>query len=857
MTKTRILLSLLFISIFSFAQSQNTNQPKAQPQKNVKDTIKPTENLLDGLKDGVATNIATVSLDEDDLGDGFNQNVSSILTAGRDPFLIAAAYNFSALRFRMRGYESDLSAVFINGIQMDNLDNGFTPFGVWGGLNDVFRNRDISIGLRPNTFAFGDIALTTSFDARASKQRKQSEISYSVSNRNFVHRMDFTHSSGISKKGWAYTFSGTRRYANEGYFVGTSYDSWSWFAAVDKRIGQKHLLSLVAFGAPTTVGRQGTAVKEAFDLVGTTNYNPFWGWQNGKKRNANNVRTDQPFVILTHDYRINNNSSLVTAFNFSKGDRASSNIDWYRADNPNPLYYRYMPSYWDDPSLNAQLIKEWQTNDDVRQINWNRLYDANRSQQETFNGVSGKRSRYVQFEYLTNTTKANANTVFNTRVGDHVEITSGASYQYQKNSNYKKIIDLLGGDYYVDLNQFAERINANNPDLPQSNLLNPNRVVRVGDDYGYNYDITAKKATGWAQILLKYNKIDYYAAIEISNTNYLRNGHYKNGLFPTNSLGESPKQNFNNYAFKTGLTYKINGRNYLFANIAMLTKAPFFDNVYVSPRVRNTVQENVNSEEINSLEVGYTLNAPKIKVRLTGYYTEFKNQMNVLTFFHDTYLNLVNYAINGINKTHAGGEFGIEARPITNVVINAAAAVGRHYYTSTQNATTTIDNDATVVSRDVVYAKDYYVGGTPQEAYSFGITYRSPKFWNVGITYNYFDAMYVEINPLRRTDFAVQGLTPGSDQWKKILDQQKLPSQSTLDLYASYSWRLPRKFSINKNSNFLFFSLSASNLLNNTSIIPFAFEQLRFDNITEYDKFPRRFNYNYGVNYSASVSLRF
>ncbi|MBS4042494.1 MAG: TonB-dependent receptor [Chitinophagaceae bacterium] len=850
MTKTRLLIFFLLISIYSIAQTKTSASKKT-------DNFKPVKDTLDILRDNVANNISTISIDENDLGDGVSQNVSSILTAGRDPFLIAAAYNFSALRFRMRGYESDLSAVYINGISMDNLDNGFTPFGVWGGLNDVMRNRDVSIGLRPNTYAFGDIATTTFFDTRASKQRKQSEVGYVFSNRNFQHRIDFTHNTGISKKGWAFSLSGTRRYAAEGYFAGTTYDGWSWFAAADKRIGQNHLLSLVAFGAPTTTGRQGTAVKEAFDLVGTTNYNPFWGWQNGKKRNANNVRTDQPFLILTHDFRINNNSSLVTAVNYSSGDRASSNLDWYRADNPNPLYYRYLPSYWEDPNLKAQLTKEWQTNDDVRQINWNRLYDANRAQQETFNGVTGKRSRYVQFEYVTNATKMNANTVYNTRIGDHVEITSGATYQYQKNHNYKKIIDLLGGDYYVDLNQFAERINANNPDLPQSNLLNPNRIVRVGDDYSYNYDITIKRASGWAQMLLKYNKLDFYAAIEMSNTSFFRNGNYKNGLFPTNSLGKSATQNFNNYAFKTGMTYKLNGRNYLFANVAMLTRAPFFDNVYLSPRLRHTTQDVVSSEEVNSLEAGYTLNAPKIKIRLTGYYTEFKNQMNVMTFFHDTYLNLVNYGITGINKTHAGGEFGIEARPIANVVVNAAAAVGRFYYTSSQNATTTIDNDASVVSRDVVFAKDYYVGGTPQEAYSFGITYRSPKFWNVGLTYNFFDAMYVEINPLRRTAAAVQGLTPGSDQWKKILDQQKLPAQSTLDLYASYSWKLPRKLSVNKNSNFLFFSLSATNLLNNTSIIPFAFEQLRFDNITEYDKFPRRYNYNFGVNYAATISLRF
>lgn len=849
MKKTTILLCFLSVGFCSVAQT--INKPKKETTSD--STIAKT---LDQLKeDNAVSNLAIVALDDNDLGEGGAQNVSSVLTAGRDPFMSAAAFNFFALRFRVRGYEADLSGTYINGVSMDNLDNGFTPFGLWGGLNDVLRNRDQAIGLRTSTFAFGDIGGTTLVDARANKQRKQTEFGYSLSNRNYSHRFEITHSTGISKKGWAFSFSASRRYAAEGYFPGTSFDSWSWFAAADKRIGQNHLLSFVVFGAPTKSGRQGTGVKEAFDLVGN-DYNPNWGWQEGKKRNAAITRTNQPVAILTHDYRINNSSNLITAASFSIGDRGSSNLDWYRADNPNPQYYRYLPSYWPDPTINAQLTKEWQTNDAVRQINWAKLYDANRGQTETFNGVTGKRSRYVQFEYLTKTTKFNFNTTLNSRVGDHTEFTGGASFQYQKNNNYKKIVDLLGGDYYVDLNQFAERINANNQNFPQANLNNPNRIVKVGDDYGYNYDITIGRGAAWAQIVMKYNKVDYFASLEFSGTTFYRNGNYRNGLFPNNSFGKAVKQEFTNYAFKTGFTYKLNGRNYFYGNIASLTKAPFFDNVYLSPRVRNTTQEKVQNEEIRSIEAGYTLNAPKIKVRLTGYYTEFYNQMNVLTFFHDTYLNLVNYGITGINKVHSGGELGVEAKVLPNLTANAAAAVGRYYYTSTQNAVTTIDNDASVVSRDVVYAKDYYIGGTPQEAYSFGLSYRSPKFWSVSITYNYFDAIYTEINPLRRTAAAVQGLKEGSAEWHRILDQTKLQSQSTVDMYASYSLKLPKSWSINKKNTFLAFSLSASNILNNKSIIPFAFEQLRFD-AAEYEKFPGRYNYAFGANYSANISLRF
>ena len=120
-----------------------------------------------------------------------------------------------------------------------------------------------------------------------------------------------THSTGISKKGWAFSFSGSRRWADEGYVPGTYYNGWSYFAGVDKRFGQKQLLSFVTFGAPTENGRQGAALQEMTDLSGTKYYNPYWGFQNGKKRNASVGKTFQPVFIFTHDLKINNNTSIL------------------------------------------------------------------------------------------------------------------------------------------------------------------------------------------------------------------------------------------------------------------------------------------------------------------------------------------------------------------------------------------------------------------------------------------------------------------------------------------------------------------------------------------------------------------
>ncbi len=434
---------------------------------------------------------------------------------------------------------------------------------------------------------------------------------------------------------------------------------------------------------------------------------------------------------------------------------------------------------------------------------------------------------------------------------------AGASYQYQQNHYFRRVNDLLGGDFFVDLNQFAERDFPSDVLSNQNDLNNPNRLLRKDDKYGYNYKMTISKAQGWAQAVFKYRKFDYFAAAEVSQTQFRRTGLTRTGIFPNNSFGESEMQKFTNYSFKGGITYKINGRNYLYVNGAYMTRAPFFENVYISPRIRDDVQDNVTSEKIQTIEGGYILNAPRLKVRVSGYYTRFDDQMNVLTFFNDRYNNFTNYAINNIDKIHFGGEFGFEARVTNTLTINGAASVGRYYFDSRQDATVTLNNNAEILAKETVFANNYRVSGTPQEAYSLGFQYRSPKFWFVSLTANFFDQMWLDFNPVRRTYLAVQDLPQDSEVRSAILAQERLKAQYTVDFFGGYSYKIPRNWGMGRNA-FLVFNLGVNNILNNQNIITGGFEQLRFDfDDKNPNKFPAKYFYAFGTNFFASVNLRF
>jgi hypothetical protein len=293
-------------------------------------------------------------------------------------------------------------------------------------------------------------------------------------------------------------------------------------------------------------------------------------------------------------------------------------------------------------------------------------------------------------------------------------------------------------------------------------------------------------------------------------------------------------------------------------NAAYMSRAPFFENAFIAPRTRDFVQPNLRSEEIGSIEAGYVLNAPKFKLRANGYYTQFKNQMNVITFYSDEFNNFVNYALENIGKIHVGAEFGMETKIYQGLSLNAAAALGDYFYNTRQKATVTVDNSAEeLATNQTIYSKNFYVP-TPQQAFTIGLDYRSPKFWFVNVNFNYFDKMYLDFNPVRRTEAALNGVPQNSALWKDIVDQTNLKSQYTVDVFAGYSWLMNKRFSGLKKKTYLVFNMGINNILNNENIVTGGFEQLRFDFANKNtQKFPDRRFYAFGLNYFTSVGLRF
>ena len=797
--------------------------------------------------------VITLSGSEDDSEPG-SESISGILSASRDPFIEAAAYNLSTGGFDIRGYRSE-SEVLFNGIPVNNLENGSVYWSDWGGLNDVTRNRESTIDLSPTSFTFGGLGGATAFDIRASKQRVQRRFSYLFSNRSYNSRLMGTWSTGMLPSGWAFSFSASKRWAKEGYVPGTFYNAYAYFAAIDKKIGRRHLLNLTALGAPVRRGQQGAGTEEANDLAGTRFYNPNWGYQSGEKRNARVINSHQPLFILRHDWDLGGNATLTTSAGYQSGKYGRTTLDWFNAPDPRADYYRKLPSFFalENTAVAGETEQIYRDNPDLLQIQWDDLYEANRSNGKSYNGETGNWSQYAIGNEHSDAKKINANSTYQNIISDHLTVNSGITYRNEKTHYFKEMDDLLGGDYFVNLDRFGL-----DPGLPddfaRNDLENDNVIVRVGDTYDWNYDINNVQTSAWLQGQFSYRKVDFFLAGTASKTEFWRTGHYRNGRFPDNSSGDSEKQDYTNYGAKGGLTYKINGRNYLYANGATLSRAPNARNAYASPRKRDQIVPGLTWETVYAAEGGYLLKSPTVMARATFYYTQFKDGLKLNRFFLPGDIsNFGSYILTGLDTRHQGMELALQAKVSPTLSVNGVAAVGRYVYTSRPNGVFIQDDDGLIQERGTIYIKDFFVASTPQTALSLGLDYRSPKYWSASITVNYFDGTYLDFSPERRTAEQVIGLEQGSEFYDAIVNQTKAPDAVTVDLFAYKSFKI-------NDDVFFYLTSGVTNLLNAT-VVTGGYEQLRFERQdveqTGINVFPPRRFYAYGTNFFLMGALRF
>ena len=826
---------------------------------------------------------ALITLSDNDFSDdnSSSEMTSGLLQSSRDAFMQASAFNWGQARFRMRGLDSENGTMMLNGMTMNKIYDGRPQWNNWGGLNNVLRNQEFSVGNAASNYTFGGVLGTQQIFTQASLYRKGTQLTFSGSNASYTLRAIGTYASGMSASGWAYVVSAGKRWAAEGYFEGTNFDADSFFMSVEKKLNSKHSINFTGFYTPNSRGKNSPNTNEVTALMGEK-YNSYWGFQNGERRNARVKTVEEPLFMLNHYFKIDEKTKLNSGVMYQFGKVGNSNIDYQNADSPDPVYYRKMPSYFsslyakDKGEFSGDFTPDYENAEKSRttflansQIDWNAMYLAN--QKPGQNGYEPSQSHYVLYEDRTDDKTFAVNSNLNTQLTPNISFDGGVMYRNLKSHNFQYLLDLLGGKYFEDIDPFYKG------DLSQSDLQNPNRQVKEGDIYGYNYNFSANTIDAFTQFKFSYNKTEFYLAQSYSMSNYQREGLYQNGLYPTASLGKSEKVNFENFGFKGGFVYKVSGKQWLFFNAAHLTRAPSLRNTFANSRLNNNVVNGIESENVTSAEANYVYSSPKLKLRMTAYYTLIKNSSKTSFFYaegifdngagYDPTDAFVSQTLTKLDKKNTGAELSFEYQITSTLKSTLSAAYGNYIYNSNPNVSITNDANAakdgaqTTFDFGKAYLKNYKQSGTPQNALSLGLEYRDPKFWWIGTNINYLTDNYIDVSPISRTSQFYINPANGfpfpeasSERGNELLKQEKFDPVTLLNINGGKSWRVHKKY--------IGLFASVNNVLNAVYKTG-GFEQARNANFRALNQdvssgtpsFGPKYYYGYGRTYFLNLTI--
>ena len=844
------------------------------------------------------------------------------LSASKDLFNNIASYRFSEMRFNARGYDSQYQDVYLNGIRFNDALTSYGPWSLWSGLNDATRNQEATSGLKMSDYGVGGVAGTTNINARASQLRKGFRSSVVNATQLYRYRIMLSYASGQLDNGWSYGFSLSTRQGNHGYVNGVYYNAYGYFFSAEKIFNSRHRLSATLLAAPTQRGAQQAATQEAYDLWGDNYYNPNMGLQNGIERNSRVRRMHEPIAMLNYNWQINQKTNLSVATSLRFGYNGYSALTWDKGEDPRPDYYRRLPSYYGDRLMRRKILNnfadangqtlpftdvELQTDIDKYQMfmeDWSGYIDFDELTRNNMNGDTdsrygeGHRASAMIEERRTDQLDYNLSAQLRYIINNNSNVTLGLRTRINRTEYYSTVKDLLGGDYWLDVDKFAERDFGGNELAYQNNMAYYRKhghaqAVKEGDKYNYDYYAHVRQGQLWGIYEYAQGGLLLNLGAEVGFSSQWREGLWEKGLYQNaeaggdrgkTSLGCSDKINNFTYRLKANVGYKFSGAHFVEATVTAMQNAPMFNNAFVSARTRNQITPGLSSDKIYGVDATYNLRLPWIKARFSAYYTQMYDLSKVISFYDDTQNSFTNFAMSGIDKRYMGIELGYSIPIAWGLSLQGAVSLGDYTYTSNPRFTQMIDNSATDVVHSVVEWEGMKIESTPQTAINIGFNFRGANNWFASLDFNYYDRLYLSMNPMYRTEslrkeifriYDWNNLETGRQKaaviavLDEIRAQEELGRAYTLSASIGKNWRIDYKYTLG-------FSLQINNILNNQNIRTGGYEQMRLNKLsdpiifpnsenemtivkkpTTYGRFDSKYFYMNGFNYYLNIYFRF
>jgi outer membrane cobalamin receptor len=656
-----------------------------------------------------------------------NQEFPEILKSTPGIYVTKQGGGYGDANLRLRGFNSENIAVMINGVPVNDMENGRVYWSNWAGLSDVTRSMQVQRGLGASKVAVPSIGGTINIVTKTTDSEKGGNFFATTGNDGY-QKFGATVSTGRLDNGWAATVSASKTTGN-GFVDGTWFEGYSYFINVAKDINEDHQISFTAFGAPQEHGqRQNRELISTFQRSEREiRFNRDWGYKNGQVTSVEDNFYHKPQISLNHYWDINDNTQLSTALYASFGTGGGGG---FSGVNKFGLDSEYRDGF-------------------AQPVNFDKIVDENVALgalgSETI--LRDSRNDHAWFGGLSTLT---------TDLTDDITLLAGLDIRYYEGKHFQEVKDLLGGQFYFD----------------DSNINNPTNTAEVGEKINYWNDGIVLWEGGFLQAEYAKDDLSAFISLAASNTSYKRIDYFN--YLDSDPEQETDFQNFFGYSAKGGANYNIDDKQNIFANVGYFERAPFFNAVFLN--FQNDINEGAENQKIFSAELGYGFRSSKFSGNLNIYHTRW-NDRTLTQSFQNQDGTFGSANILGVNAIHQGIELDFRYKPNNRLTFTGMVSLGDWTWDNNVTDVQVFDDEQNLVRTIDLYIEDLKVGDAAQTTFALGANYEVFPGTKMRLNYNYAGDFYADFDPNTRT-------TPDAPQsWK-------VPEYGLFDLGLTHNFKI-------------------------------------------------------------------
>jgi outer membrane cobalamin receptor len=745
-----------------------------QPQTGVLGEVVVTSGVIDVAKvRETPVAVSTISPVEIGLKVG-NQEFPEVMNRTPGVYATKQGGGYGDSRITLRGFDQRNTSFLINGQPVNDMENGWVYWSNWQGLTDVASGIQIQRGLGASRLAVPSVGGTVSIFTKAAEREQGGSVSQTVGNDGYT-KTSIVYNTGKNSNGWASSFL-LSKWAGNGYVYNTSGEGWTYFGAVGyEPEGSAHSLNFSFLGAGQWHHQRDVWVSiRDFQNFGESGIDQRWnsngGTLNGEEFSMRRNFYNKPLATFNWDWDISESLTLNTSLYGSagRGGGTGPRGNNYRNGDMDILPYRKdLTQHYLENGRGSRLPDGSIDFDAIVKLNQDNTnpYDGSISK---FNGLligsNGFRDDNVNRAVLVRRASMNSHDwiggISNLEFeSDNLKASIGVDLRNYKGYHYRVLNNLMGLDGYYSTG------NKNSAGQIIETLIDASPFQNTGvkgpkiDYYNIGY-------VGWYGLnsMVEYKNDDFTVVLQAGGSNQT---YKREDLFDQPTLPVSEKVAVGGGYIKGGANYNIDSRSNVFFNAGTISRQPNFDAIF--PNYANIKNDDIQNEQITSVEVGYGYLSPQVRLNVNAYSTVWGNRFVSRSLTNSQGVD--GFAqFRDIDVRHNGVEVEGDYRPINTLKVSGMLSVGDWRYTKDFEAEL-FDENQQSIGTGTLYTKDAKVGDAAQLTADPSVDYQVVKGVNVDLGYRFVDGLYADYS-ITDSDFT----RPDND------GALKLPSYGLLDL---------------------------------------------------------------------------